>query len=810
MATIGVKIELEGAPQYVENMRNLTAQTKLYQAQMKRLTQELSGASAFTKSITASKALSQQLEAQKNQAKLLSDQIAKTTEKYGEDSTQVIKLKTQYENLQAEIAKTTQALKDQGGVAGAIAAEFEEVGSKISSLGEKVSSVGNELSTKISAPIAAMGAASLKAFDEVDGAIDTLIKKTGATGTALEGMNDVVNNIATSIPTSFDAAANAVGEVNTRFGLTGDALEELSSSFVKFAELNNTDVSSSVDTVQKALSAYGLSAEEAIPLLDRLNKVGQDTGISVEKVAQGLVTNATAFQEMGLSIDEAATFMGQLEKSGANVESVMGGLSKALKNATEEGKPLDQALADLQGTIENGTGSMDGLSAAYDLFGKSAPQVYQAIQEGVLNFEDLAGSMESASGSVADTFEATLDPVDELQQHMNELKLVGTDIANQMMPTIQKVMDELGNTIKKVSEAWNGLSENQQDAIIKALEIVAVVGPILSVVGKIVGSIGTLVSGIGKIIAIGPQIAGVLAPIGTLITGTIIPAIGGVVAAIVPFLPVIAGVAAAIAAVVVVVRNWGTITDWISEKWAAFTAYISEAVTTIHEFFSTHMGVLGEMITARIEIIKTIVSSAIEVIKTVILAFGEAIKAATEGDWSKIGEIIKTAWIKINAIILSAKAKVIQTIMNLLGSIKDKFAEIKDSALSWGSDMIQNFIDGILAKWEALKQTVKRVADSIKEFLGFSEPEKGPMKNFNQWPKHMMQQYADGIESMRYLVQNAVADVSADVAVLQNPMDANEMYDAIRKGASDATLRLAIGDREFGRALRNMGVVFNG
>lgn len=810
MATIGVKIELEGAPQYVENMRNLTAQTKLYQAQMKRLTQELSGASAFTKSITASKALSQQLEAQKNQAKLLSDQIAKNTEKYGEDSTQVIKLKTQYENLQAEIAKTTQALKDQGGVAGAIAAEFEEVGNKISSVGDKVSSVGNELSTKISAPIVAMGAASLKAFDEVDGAMDTLIQKTGATGTALEGMNDVVNNIATSIPTSFDAAANAVGEVNTRFGLTGDALEELSSSFVKFAELNNTDVSSSVDTVQKALSAYGLSAEEAIPLLDRLNKVGQDTGISVEKVAQGLVTNATAFQEMGLSIDEAATFMGQLEKSGANVESVMGGLSKALKNATEEGKPLDQALADLQGTIENGTGSMDGLSAAYDLFGKSAPQVYQAIQEGVLNFEDLAGSMESASGSVADTFEATLDPVDELQQHMNELKLVGTDIANQMMPTIKKVMDELGNTIKKVSEAWNGLSENQQDAIIKALEIVAVVGPILSVVGKIVGSIGTLVSGIGKIIAVGPQIAGVLAPIGTLITGTIIPAIGGVVAAIVPFLPVIAGVAAAIAAVVVVVRNWGTITDWISEKWAAFTAYISEAVTTIHEFFSTHMGVLGEMITARIEIIKTIVSSAIEVIKTAILVFGEAIKAATEGDWSKIGEIIKTAWIKINAIILSAKAKVIQTIMNLLGSIKDKFAEIKDSALSWGSDMIQNFIDGILAKWEALKQTVKRVADSIKEFLGFSEPEKGPMKNFNQWPKHMMQQYADGIESMRYLVQNAVADVSADVAVLQNPMDANEMYDAIRKGASDATLRLAIGDREFGRALRNMGVVFNG
>ena len=52
MATIGVKIELEGAPKYTENMKQLTAQTKLYQAQVKRLTAEMStGVSAFTKSI---------------------------------------------------------------------------------------------------------------------------------------------------------------------------------------------------------------------------------------------------------------------------------------------------------------------------------------------------------------------------------------------------------------------------------------------------------------------------------------------------------------------------------------------------------------------------------------------------------------------------------------------------------------------------------------------------------------------------------------------------------------------------------------
>ena len=186
MATIGVKIELEGAPQYKENMSNLTAQTKLYQAQLKRLEQEMgSGVSAFRKSITESKALQQQLDAQKNQAKLLEEQIAKTSEKYGEDSTQVIRLKTQYEKLQTEISKTSQALEENGGIAGAVGAEFQEIGSKLDSVSEKIGKVGAELTKKVTAPIAAVGAASLKAFTEVDEGMDTIVKKTGATGEAL-------------------------------------------------------------------------------------------------------------------------------------------------------------------------------------------------------------------------------------------------------------------------------------------------------------------------------------------------------------------------------------------------------------------------------------------------------------------------------------------------------------------------------------------------------------------------------------------------------------------------------------------------
>ena len=71
-----------------------------------------------------------------------------------------------------------------------------------------------------------------------------------------------------SIPTDFATAGSAVGEVNTRFHLTGQELEDLSTKFVQFSALNNTDVSSSIDSVQKVLEAFGLSAEDAGAMLD--------------------------------------------------------------------------------------------------------------------------------------------------------------------------------------------------------------------------------------------------------------------------------------------------------------------------------------------------------------------------------------------------------------------------------------------------------------------------------------------------------------------------------------------------------------
>ena len=533
---------------------------------------------------------------------------------------------------------------------------MDAVAKKVDAVGQSLQKVGTSLSKNLTAPIVAVGAASVKAFNEVDEGLDTITQKTGATGEEAEAMGEIMKNLATSIPTDFKTAGEAVGEVSTKFGVTGDELESLSGQFVKFAQLNNTDVSNSIDSVQKALSAYGLGAESAEGFLDRLNKTAQETGADVDKLSTGIVSNATAFREMGLSIDESVVFMGQLERSGANSETVLNGMRKALKNATAEGKPLDVALAELQNTILNGTDSMDGLTAAYDIFGKSGDQIYGAVKDGTINFVDLATAMTDAGNSVSDTFEGTLDPTDEFKTTMNELKVVGADVGGTLLQMVIPVIRQVGEIITKVKEAWEGLSPETQQMIIKAAGIVAAVGPVLVVIGKVV-------SGISSIISIG---------------SALVAAIGAISAPVVAVVAVIGGL---IAIGVALYKNWDEICAWagrvkdkVTESWNNMKQNVSDSWNNMKQNAANAMDAIKSKVEQNGGGIKGVLKTAVEGYVNLWKAGFEQINNLTGG---KLGEALNAVSSKLN-------------------QIKNTFTSVFEGAKQVVSNAI-NYIRGLLS-----------------------------------------------------------------------------------------------------------------
>ncbi len=760
MENIGPKIGIDGEKEYKKQLQDITQQTKTLGAEMKALKSSFDGEAKTMEQNRQVKAkLNEQIEAQQKKIEILNTQLDRATEKYGEDSTQALK-------LQENIAKATTALnameselKSMPSDLDIVGKKFEEVGGKISSVGEGIQSVGSGLTKGITVPVVGAAAASVSAFKEVDEAMDAIVIKTGATGQALDDMQKSAQNIATSIPTSFEMSANAIGEVNTRFNITGQQLEDLSKQFVEFAEVNKTDVSDSIDETQKALAAYGKGAESAASYLDTVNAVGQQTGVVVSKLSEGVVSNATAFQEMGLDINEAVVFMGALEKSGSNSETVLNGMRKALKNAAADGKPLNEALAELQSTIENGTDGMDGLTAAYDLFGKSGDQIYGAVKNGTLNFKDLATSIGDVSGSVSDTFEATLDPMDQMQSTMNELKLVGADLVTTAGPMLTDFMKGLADTVHTLADAWNGLDENQQQTIIKIAGVAATLGPITSGIGKVTSGVGNLVSVGGKVLPKLPAIAEGLGTIGPKVAG-LIPSIGGVVtslgplmAAAGPFLIGGAVVAGLVAGGIAIYKNWDTIKekagelrDGVAEKWNDIKANVDEGSGFIKE----------------------IGSRRIEEVRDAFERNGGGIRGTMAATWEILTAQFKTGFDVMDKL-TGGK----------LTDIKDifvgKFNDLKNSAPTWGKDIINGLVSGITGGIGQVANAANGVAQSIKDRLHFSEPDVGPLKDFHTYMPDMMKGLAHGmisnigeVESAANLVAGAIAAPMQSASVSNN------------------------------------------
>ena len=374
----------------------------------------------------------------------------------------------------------------------------EAAGVKMSeAMSKKMGSAGTALTKGLTAPIMAVGTASVAAWKEVDAGLDTIVTKTGASGEALDSMSQILKNITGDIPTDFETAGAAIGEVNTRFGVTGDALEDLSSQFIKFADLNDQDVSNSVDSVSKMLAGFGLGAEDAGRMLDALNTVGQQTGVDVGTLADTVAANAKQFQEMGLTAEEATAFLGQASMAGLDTSGAMMGLKTAMKKAAEDGTSLSDALAGFDETMQSNASESDKLAAAYELFGsKAGAAIENAVSNGTLNLSDFSSSLGDFEGSVSDTFEGTVGPMDEFQTTLNDLKSLGADLVESAGPMLVDILESATDGIEALTEAWDGLSPDMQETILKVAGIAAVVGPMLVIGGKVIGGVSTISSGL--------------------------------------------------------------------------------------------------------------------------------------------------------------------------------------------------------------------------------------------------------------------------------------------------------------------------
>lgn len=638
----------------------------------------------------------------------LEKQLELTKQEYGENSVEANKMEAQLNQAKTAYSNLSQEMKNLGGAGKQAAGTLTETNNLLKA--ELLNQFSEKLAD-ISHKFVDFGKSSLEAFRQVDEGMDTIVTKTGATGDSLKEMQDIASNIATTIPTDFSKAGEAVGEVNTQFGLTGDALKDASIEMIKFAEINGTDITNSTISASKALEAYELSTSDLEKVLDSTTYTAQSTGVSVDDLMKKAIEGAPQIKMLGLSFEEGVALLGQFETSGVDASSALSGLTKAAGSYAKQGKTLKEGLVETIDKIKNTTSETEAMGLAMEIFGaKKAPQMIDAIKRGSFDFQSFAESAEYSVGAVSKTFEATLDPIDKFKTAQNSVTLAMSELGAAIAETLAPIFEVLGNMIKDMAEWFSGLPGPVK-------EFIVILGGVVTVAGILVPIFLTL------------QAAAVA--LGT--------SIGAMIAAAAPIIGIAALIVAAIAAVVIGIKYlWDTnegFRDGVMTVWNAILEVINSVVSEVSNFIMSMFGVVVNWWTENQELIRASAETVWNAIQTVIDAVMTFLGPLIEGAWANIQLVITTAWEVIKTVvetainvvlgIITAVMQIItgdwsgawETIKSTISTVWDAIQNVSQTVMGALQSYISNTLNAISGAvsgvWNGIKATVEFVLNSI-------------------------------------------------------------------------------------------------
>lgn len=595
-------------------------------------------------------------------------------------------------------------------------------------------------------------------FDGVTPKIESHFSGEGEKGgkSFANGFGSVVGTVGKAMAGAAAAGAAAVG------GLVKSATD----AFAEFEQLEGgakllfgEDVYGKVmDNADSAFARVQMSAND---YLSQVN--GYATGLK-----QALGGDADAAADLADRILVAQADV--VAATGASQESIQNAFSGIMKNNFTMLDNLQLGIKPTKEGMQEVIDKMNELNGTKYEMGNLAD-----MQAAIVDYVDYVGMAGYAHNEAADTIQGSLATMQAAWE--NTLTAIsqgdGWDIGVYIDNLLETVKTFAGNVMPIVQQALVGVSE-----LISGLapEIAAALPGLISEILP-----GLLTAGVDIIKALGEGIIQAIPELMPTITDVILQLCD----MLVQMLPELIQVGLQ----VILELAMG-----IAQALPELIPAIVETVMAIVEYLIDNVDML---IDAAIAIIMALADGLITALPKLIEKAPVIIIKLVEALARNYPKIIKAGWDLIEKLVegvANCWSKVLEVGREIIDKVKEGFSDKVHEAMDWGRDMLQNFIDGLLAKWDHLKQTVARVADSIKEFLGFSEPEKGPLSNFHTYAPDMMELYAKGIRDNAGLVKSALTDATAGL------MNTNLSVDTIQSiQASSSPINTAQNNDRLGR-----------
>lgn len=639
----------------------------------------------------------------------------------------------QYDALQREIAETEQSLKsleqEYKNFGSVQAQQVAAAGEKMKEFGGKVEDAGKSLTTHVTLPLAAVGAAGAASFAEVDKTMQLTNKTMGNTAEEAELLNKAMKEAAANSTFGMKDAATAT----LNFARAGLDAEQAAAALAPAMNLAAGE-GGNLDTVSGGLVAtingFHGSFEDAGHYADVFAAACNHSALDVDSLSGAMSVAAPIFSAAGYSVNDAALYMGVMANNGIEADKAANSLKTGLARLVSPAKEGYEAMKQLGIEVTNADGSMkdsvtiqrelheafgklsesEQIAAASAIFGKNQMAPWLAlINTAPEDVGKLNESLETCAGTTDEMAEAMMSGFGgSLEKLKSSIDVLVTSIGEALAPTIQKVAEFVQGLVDK----FNALTPAQQETIVKIGLIVAAVGPLLVIVGKVITAVGTIMTIVPKISGAITAVKGAFAALNAVMLAN-------------PIVLIIAAIAALVAAFIYLWNNcegfrqfwidlWENVKEIAVTVWEAIKTFFTQAWEAIKTTFETVWGGIRDFFSGIWESISTTVT-------TVWTAITEAIGGFMQGIWDTITSIWQSIYDTISPL-LEAFRYLFETIFEAvkiligraLDAISSKVTEIWNGIVSFLRPLLEGLRSFFQTVWNGIKDVVSTVLNAVK------------------------------------------------------------------------------------------------
>ena len=503
------------------------------------------------------------------------------------------------------------------------------------------------------------------------------------------------------------AIANSTDE---EFNALADSIDNSSQQFAKLADGSVVPLSEALESGQEIIEQYSGSAEAmAETMLD--NFAGQTTILKSQieglAISIGEIMMPTVREIVG-KIQDFVDMLNNLDKEQKEqlikIALIVAAIGPVIL--------IVGKLVSAMGGIVHAVGSLVGFA------GKIATLVSSF------------GSLGGAIAALANPVTIIVGTIAALVAGFVYLYNTSEDFRNSITTALSSLKEQFDATVEALKPIWESIKKGFDD-------MMQTIEPVLTFIAQaIIGFVS------GAIASIAPIIEFVMNLFDTIIN------IGKA------FFELFNG-------------NFDGFKEYLWQALQSFIETVKAVVMAIIDFWIAFFNAFGvdlkQIFVTMWNAIKIVIKTAFDNIKSNIQTTWTNIKTWLSNTLSTILSKFKETFDSMKNAVKTRIDNIKSTIVDGIGKAVDYVKSLPDKFYSWGSDMINNFINGIKDKISAVRDAMGDIAGTIAEYIHFSTPDKGALKDADTYMPDFMNMLTSGIKAGIPDVERAMNSLAASM-----------------------------------------------